>query len=46
MVLKIGFFIAKGGNAKTTLSLEMAFFIKLFFQKKILFLDIDPQSRI
>jgi len=44
MAIKIGFFITKGGNAKTTSALEMAFFLKRFFQKKILFLDIDPQK--
>jgi len=43
MAMKIGIFITKGGNAKTTTALEMAYIFRRTFQKKVLFIDLDPQ---
>jgi len=42
-MVKIGVFITKGGNAKTTTALELAYLLRRDFQKKVLFIDLDPQ---
>jgi cellulose biosynthesis protein BcsQ len=38
--LIIGIFIAKGGNAKTTIALEMAYYFRKIWQKSVLLIDL------
>ncbi|AGL03906.1 ParA family protein [Desulfoscipio gibsoniae] len=43
-MIVVSFFNNKGGVGKTTLSINIASFIAFKYQKKVLFIDADPQS--
>jgi len=43
---KIAFFNAKGGTGKTTICFNYGFYLAEKNKKKVLFMDLDPQTNL